>query len=212
MNTEFNLLCRQVRSKTVLVGVSHNLHDLKNISKRFLPFRKRIFCQDSQAAQRKSSQFKKSHHKLRSIRNGFSSYLFSQVLFFGVFLVTSLKGADFTQKYIYCYFCLVAFQCPAWKRLSALKLCIPLNCAGNCPIELSQSDLQNSLASRKAHMGFGTRKRTDFETTKAKPVAEITSVGQILNETLIESHEKKLRLSIKLTWRFYMVLRTPMMP
>ena len=51
-------------------------------------------------------------------------------------------------------------------------------------------------------MGFDTRKRTDFETTKAKPVAEITSVGQILNETLIESHEKKLRLSIKLTWRF----------
>ena len=58
---------------------------------------------------------------------------------------------------------------------------------------MSQSDLRKSFASRKAHMGIVTRKRNDFETIKAKPVAEVTSDDRIVVETLIESLEDKAK-------------------
>ena len=79
LNTELNLLCRQVLSKTVFVGVSHYLYDLKHISKDLCHFENEAFAKIHKLLNEKvlKKKFTKSHHnKIRPIRKEISSYPF----------------------------------------------------------------------------------------------------------------------------------------
>ena len=78
LNTELNLLCRQVLSITVFVGVSHYLYDLKHISKDLCHFENEAFAKIHKLLNEKVlKKFKKSHHnKLRPIKKELSSYPF----------------------------------------------------------------------------------------------------------------------------------------